>query len=474
MKSYGLIPIICLVFTLACRLPLYGQDFVETSRALALWNEKPVEIIVDVPGTISEKLDSASKKNSTYFDMRNLKVMGSLNGDDIKSLFDFSIRLYNNCLYRLDLSESRIVEGGDSIYAPEDNVMGGKTLYLPWPEEELLLPNTLKKLITEVIPSRSIIIGDSLMEWPPSSPTIPLGVSYNERIRYTVGFQVSENNPYLSSLDGTLFNKKGDRLLRYGEYEKRTTYTVPEGVREIAAKAFAEAILRDIILPESIRSIGEWAFSYVYGITALLSGDYSGNDIKFGIDWLPSSLEYIGKNAFYHTLCPIIVLPPNVKTIDIEAFNLWRNAFNLNRVGGSTHCELYSTSPIPPVCIPNELNVGPFHFTVRNKPTYIDKDFYHACLYVPTGSKAAYEQAFGWGYGCFEKIIEVDDVMAAAKEAITTLIMTDIQHVLPDSSATEVYETVRYNMQGLRLHRPTKGWNIVRYSDGSTRKIYIK
>lgn len=486
MKSKVLISIICLVFTFVCGLPLIGQNIVDLPQTFAYrattWNDDPVEIIVDEPGTLGGKLDSVSKSIYVpYLYMRNLKVVGTLNGDDIKSLHSFANQLYDEQFYRLDLFESCMVKGGDSLYVPEDNVMGygheGLPWDFPWPQEELILPNTLKKLIIEEIWSKSIIIGDSLMEWPACRPTSIYGIEYPNGTRFTVGFRVSENNPYLSSLDGTLFNKEGDRLLRYGAYGERSIYTVPNGVCEIAADAFSQATLTEIVLPEGIKSIGDLAFFAVYGLTQLHGGEDLGTNIKLGLDWLPSSLEHIGKKAFFYARCPIVVLPPNVKTIDVEAFNYWHTPLVNVGVPGvvSTYCELFSASPIPPVCMPNELNAGPFSLTVRNiNSTYVNKNYRHACLYVPTGSKAAYEQAFGWGYECFENIIEVDDVMAAAREAIATLIETDIQHVLPDSGGTEVYETACYNIQGQRLHCPAKGWNIVRYSDGSTRKMYIK
>ena len=39
---------------------------------------------------------------------------------------------------------------------------------------------------------------------------------------------------------------------------------------------------------------------------------------------------------------------------------------------------------------------------------------------------------------------------------------------------TEVTEVARYDLQGRRLSQPQNGLNIIRYSDGSSRKVWIK
>ena len=486
MRPQRIFSISCLMLALACSLPLFGQDIVKMKQTpmqrATLWNDIPFEVTVDEPGTLGALLDSAAKSTKVYwYNMRNLKVIGTLNGDDIKALETFDNQLHGNLFYRLDLSESDIVKGGDSIYVPEDNVIGNNRI--PWPEKELILPNTLKKFIAHEISCNNLVIGDSLMYWPGCRPDLSL------KVKLHINIQVSENNPYFSSLDGALFSKKGDKMFRYGSKDAtRRKYTVPDGVREICYRAFTYAYTEwdEIVLPEGVISINDEAFSKAYGVTCS-PYDSKTSKFVFCLDWLPSSLEYIGKRAFYYIACPIVLLPPNVKVIDADAFDVWSNVlcytiFGPEKENYFADNVLYCTSPTPPVCIPNDINTGPFSFTVRNpgEPVYNNKRHRHSRLYVPTGSKAAYEQAFGWGYEYFKEIIEVDDVMAEAKKAIAELEdsigdwKTDIQHVIPESGSTEVSETARYNLHGQRLQRPEKGWNIVRYSDGCTRKMYVK
>ena len=40
--------------------------------------------------------------------------------------------------------------------------------------------------------------------------------------------------------------------------------------------------------------------------------------------------------------------------------------------------------------------------------------------------------------------------------------------------AAEAVETARYTLDGRRIDAPVKGINIVRYSDGSVRKVMVK
>ena len=42
------------------------------------------------------------------------------------------------------------------------------------------------------------------------------------------------------------------------------------------------------------------------------------------------------------------------------------------------------------------------------------------------------------------------------------------------TTSTEVEEVARYSVNGQRLSAPTKGLNIVKYSDGSVKKVAVR
>ena len=92
-------------------------------------------------------------------------------------------------------------------------------------------------------------------------------------------------------------------------------------------------------------------------------------------------------------------------------------------------------------------------FTYYNKLNY--EWFTEATLYVPAGTKSKYESTPAWNK--FEKIVEQE---VNAVESVET----DVQ----------VEETERYNVSGQRISTPQKGLNVVKMSDGTTRKVMCK
>ncbi|MBQ7042682.1 MAG: hypothetical protein IJN66_08265 [Muribaculaceae bacterium] len=79
---------------------------------------------------------------------------------------------------------------------------------------------------------------------------------------------------------------------------------------------------------------------------------------------------------------------------------------------------------------------------------------YESSLVIPKGSLDAYRNAYIW---CnFYNITEVSGI-------------EDI-----NVDATEMEEIERYDINGRRLEQPTPGVNIIKTSDGSTRKEWVK
>lgn len=95
---------------------------------------------------------------------------------------------------------------------------------------------------------------------------------------------VEEGNPFLSAVDGVLFNKDRTALLYYPPAKAGASYAVPEGTAEIGASAFADcAALKEVILPEGLQTVGDGAFENCVALSSLT---------------LPESLSAIGDRAF--------------------------------------------------------------------------------------------------------------------------------------------------------------------------------
>ena len=144
---------------------------------------------------------------------------------------------------------------------------------------------------------------------------------------------------------------------------------------------------------------------------------------------IPNSVKIIGQNAFWGCeKLKEIIIPTSVKEIGVSAFAC---------------CSSLQSIYVP-----------------WDKPLKYDKYFegvnkQKCTLYVPKGTYQKYWLSSGWGD--FENIVEYD--------------VTGIDKV---TTSTESKELSRYSVNGLRLSAPTKGLNIVKYSDGSVKKVAVQ
>ena len=86
---------------------------------------------------------------------------------------------------------------------------------------------------------------------------------------------------------------------------------------------------------------------------------------------------------------------------------------------------------------------------------FCNVDKKNCTLYIPQGTESDYLLADVWGD--FKNIVEFD---ATGIDKTTT--------------STDVKEVSRYSVNGQRLVGPTKGLNIVKYSDGSVKKVAVE
>ena len=200
-----------------------------------------------------------------------------------------------------------------------------------------------------------------------------------------------------------------------------TSITIPSSVTSIDENAFSGcSSLTTITIPSGVTSIGDYAFSGCTGLTTITipnSVQTLGNNIVSGCIAL-NSIEVDAGNSIYdsrgncnaiiltatNTLiagCKSTVIPNTVTSIGFEAFyfcsslttitipnsvlTIGNNAFH--GCSGLTSVKLYAETPAP-------LLAGIF-------PTAQPMT-----LYVPQGSKAAYQSASGWRN--FRTIIEYD------------------------------------------------------------------
>ena len=217
-----------------------------------------------------------------------------------------------------------------------------------------------------------------------------------------------------------------------------TSLTLPATITTIGKYAFEECTgLTSLTLPAGITSIGRNAFSGCSGLTSLTlpAGITSISDYAFygcsGLTslTLPAGITSIGEYAFCGCSgLTSLTLPAGITEIGSSAFSY---------CSGLTSIYVYSEK-VP------KIGSDVFYYVDKKKCT----------VYVPKGTYADYRSS---NFGYFENIVEFDP--------------TGIDKT---TTSTDVEEVSRYSVNGQRLVGPTKGLNIVKYSDGSVKKVVVQ
>ena len=364
---------------------------------------KQITIKLDKAGTLPNKIAI-----SEMYKITNLKIIGEINGTDwnfIREMAgrDFKGEKTDGKLSILDLSEAKIVAGGDAYvrfsenYYTSNDKLGDYVFYGCSGLTSLTLPSSVTSigdyafsgcsgLTSLTIPSDVTSIGGGTFWgcWKLTSLTLPSGVT-------------SIGNYTFTGCSGL------------------TSLTLPSGVTSIGDYAFQDCSgLTSLTLPSGVTSIGICAFYDCSGLTSLT---------------IPSSVTSIGDKAFYGcSELTSLTIPSSVTEIGWGAFR---------GCSGLTSIYVY------PENLP-ELGIDIF----------TGCDAKNCTVYVPKGTYDAYKSS---EFGYFEKIVEFD---ATGIDKVTT--------------STNAKEVSRYSANGQRLSAPAKGLNIVKYSDGSVKKVAVE
>lgn len=119
--------------------------------------------------------------------------------------------------------------------------------------------------------------------------------------------EIDKDNPYFSSAEGVLFNKDKTKLLLYPQGHKRTSYSIPKGVKSVGEMAFYHCNnLKEITIPDSVTDIESWAFSQNKALKEIV---------------IPNSVKNIGDSLFDECYgLENATISANIKSIGYETF----------------------------------------------------------------------------------------------------------------------------------------------------------
>ena len=386
---------------------------------------KQITINLDKAGTLPNKIAS-----SEMYKITNLKIIGEINGTDwnmIREMAGRDNRGYGTegKLSVLDLSEAKIVKGGDSYY-PGDNCYTSN--------DEIG-----EKAFTDCSRLTSL--------------TLPVGIT-------SIGYDAFA---YCSGLTSLTLPAGITSIGEYAFYgcSGLTSLTLPAGITEIGESTFSDCSgLTSLTLPDGITSIGISAFAYCSGLTSLT---------------LPAGITSIGDDTFYGCSgLTSLTLPAGITSIGEYAFSGCSGLTSLTLPAGITSIDKYAfsgCSRLTSLTLPAGItSIGEFAFSYcsgltsiyvyAEKVPRIGRYAFEGCasrkctLYVPKGTYDNYRLS---EFGYFENIVEFDP--------------TGIDKT---TTSTDVEEVSRYSVNGQRLAVPVKGLNIVKYSDGTARKVVVK
>lgn len=262
-----------------------------------------------------------------------------------------------------------------------------------------------------------------------------------------------KSNPYFTY--GTKYYMSTDKIGDYAfaRCESLISIILPISTTSIGDYAFKDLKLTKVAMSPGITKIGEYAFYGCSGLTSLS---------------LSSSVTSIGGNAFMG--CSDLKNVQYQINDDMDTYLSKDHPcidVNVDEIKYSLKGEAVTS-----ITIPSQMTkVGEYVFQKCKSLTSIyvswktplklsstvfcGMDKQKCTLYIPQSTYQDYWLADVWGD--FENIVEYD---TSGIDKVTDMFDTQ--------------EVTRYSVNGQRLSAPTKGLNIVKYSDGSVKKVAVQ
>ena len=249
-----------------------------------------------------------------------------------------------------------------------------------------------------------------------------------------------------------------------------TSMTIPNNVTSIGAYAFAFTNMPSVIIPKNVTSIGQGAFSGCPNLTSVQIDDgnpvydsrgncnaiieTASNTLIEGWEFssIPNNITSIGDGAFVYCFnMKSINIPNSVTSIASTAFwgcGLTSVTIPKNVASIGIHA-FYCTSLQDMYCFAESA-------PKTEGEIFFDTNLEKATLHVPAASIELYKVAEPWrNFGHIVPLSESE--------------LTGINEI-----AVNVTNFKIYTLNGKQVDVLHQGVNIIRYSDGTTKKVYVK
>lgn len=413
-------------------------------------------------------LDKAGTLSSLIYEDRykinKLTISGDLNGSDLVLIREMASYEAGQ-LATLDLSDARIVKGGEPYYmhyTTKDNVVGAYFFFQCPKIQSVILPNsvtTIENAAFEGSGLRTITI-------PKNVTNIGTGI-FSGCVELAI-LEVEEGNPTYYSEPGSnvVIERSTHRLIAgcpnsvipesvttiasYALAVRLYAVKLPESLTTIEKSAFVGAQLKHLRIPKNVQKIEANAFDAngIQGITVDEGNtvydsrnncncliETATNKVILGSlgSQIPEGIESIGNMAFQNSEIQSISLPQSLKAIGDYAFmdaslryieipssvtSIGESAFYMLRYLKVCKVKCQTLPSIP-----------------ANAFEYIPGD---AKLIVPNGQKATYESATGWN--CFKTILEESEYQSSRTVNVATA--GTLSSLIPESEVNNFEELV--------------------------------
>lgn len=237
-----------------------------------------------------------------------------------------------------------------------------------------------------------------------------------------------------------------------------TSITIPESVDSIGAYAFRYTNLTAITIPESVTTISGAAFQGCTGLTSIDIPESVDSIAQFAFNYcsslssftIPMGVRSIEYASFRGCAMPSITIPEGVTAMYDGAFQGCNALTSVTIPSTMTYIDAYVFYGCTSL---TEVYCHAENIPETKDYTFDGVPFASATLYVPASAIDKYKTTEPWSN--FGSIVPLT---------------TPISNVLGDeSSMGQSY----YDLHGRRIGNRNRGVNIIRYSDGTSKKMLM-